>query len=655
MSNINYRLIRRFQEKADRVKPEDSGRMDSVKETRRLDLLTEAENAWTKLADFRRERRRTRRYTFGDGSGQWRDLVPDPDRHGHLITEYEYISRQGCTPLQNNMMRKFTKTVLGQFRGNQTEPVCVARDRDEQIIGEMMSIAVQYIYQLNDMWELDGSSLLEMLVSGVVCDRIGYNFIPAIQQENVFVRRVNPARLFYNRVEDVRSFDLKLIGELHDYTMREMISLFADSKADARRIQDLYNSERNDSLLDDPEPNSTRPADDISFFYPSTDKYHRVIEVWKLESKEMLRCHDTAEGKLYWAELGDEQYIRQINAERAVQAVANGIEPMLVDYEWRVRQYWYYRFMTPRGEILKEGESPYWHGQHPYVLRFYNLFDGRPHSFMGDIIDQQRLLNRFITTNDWIINSGAKNLLAIPEGAIPDNYTIDDFAAEWRKVGGVIIYRPLVGGVSGLPTEISHNSTNVGTGEMIKLMMNFLEEITGVHGALQGQNASSGTSGKLYESQANNAANNLIDLLESFKSFRVARDTKIMKTIQQYWNDKLFVNVAGKSYSKAAHYYDPDKVREAEVDLTLSENTATINYRIAMDDYLKWLYETGAISVRNLLSNISAPFADKVLQFKEQEDQEMMQAQAEMQAQGIAPAPDPGGGRQNPRTRQGGR
>ena len=174
-----------------------------------------------------------------------------------------------------------------------------------------MSIAVQYIYQLNDMWELDGSSLLEMLVSGVVCDRIGYNFIPAIQQENVFVRRVNPARLFYNRVEDVRSFDLKLIGELHDYTMREMISLFADSKADARRIQDLYNSERNDSLLDDPEPNSTRPADDISFFYPSTDKYHRVIEVWKLESKEMLRCHDTAEGKLYWVELGDEHQADQ--------------------------------------------------------------------------------------------------------------------------------------------------------------------------------------------------------------------------------------------------------------------------------------------------------------------------------------------------------
>lgn len=50
------------------------------------------------------------------------------------------------------MIRQLVKTVVGQFGSNQTEPVCVASDRDDQKLGEMMTIVMRYAYSLNKMW-----------------------------------------------------------------------------------------------------------------------------------------------------------------------------------------------------------------------------------------------------------------------------------------------------------------------------------------------------------------------------------------------------------------------------------------------------------------------------------------------------------------------
>ena len=53
------------------------------------------------------------------------------------------------------MIRQLVKTVVGQFGSNQTEPVCVASDRDDQKLGEMMTIVMRYAYSLNKMWEVE--------------------------------------------------------------------------------------------------------------------------------------------------------------------------------------------------------------------------------------------------------------------------------------------------------------------------------------------------------------------------------------------------------------------------------------------------------------------------------------------------------------------
>ena len=45
------------------------------------------------------------------------------------------------------------------------------------------------------------------------------------------------------------------------------------------------------------------------------------------------------------------------------------------------------------------------------MFKAYPFIDGEIHSFVADVIDQQRYTNRLITLNDWVIRASAKGVL----------------------------------------------------------------------------------------------------------------------------------------------------------------------------------------------------------------------------------------------------
>ena len=110
---------------------------------------------------------------------------------------------------------------------------------------------------------------------------------------------------------------------------------------------------------------------------------------------------------------------------------------------------------------------------------------------------------------------------------------------------------------------------------MLSLQMRLFEDISGVHGAIQGKAAQSGTPASLYAQQIQYSSTNLLDLFESFKTFREDRDIKIMKTIQQFYSDNRYLNLAGNSYGKEISTYTPEEVRNTEFDLSIAESLST--------------------------------------------------------------------------------
>lgn len=621
MGSIDYKIYRR-----EKLMPQEAVKNSSENGKRRgYKIVEEARQAWESLTQYRSQRARCRDYTFGK---QWNDPVVMSD--GRVVSEENYLREQGKLPLKNNLIRQLVKSVLGQFRSAQTQPVCVSRDRKEQVEGELMSSIMQYVYQHNRLGELDSRTLEEFLISGSCYHKVGYGTRRG--KSDVWVDAIQPTRIFFESMEDSRLWDCGLVGELHDVAMYDVISRF--SKGEEERIkwlQKLYGDASREKYYSEEDILRSKRTDRLDFDTPSDSSQCRVIEVWRMESMERLRCHDTMSGELYKVNVDKNGEIDAENQRRIKEASLQGVsvkEVALIESEWFVDHVWRYYFLTPQGDILEEGDSPYWHGEHPYTLSLYPLLDGEIHSFVEDVIDQQRYINRLITMIDFIMGSSAKGVLLFPEDQIPDGMTIDEIATEWTRYNGVILFSPKPG--AALPQQVSVNATNVGAYELLSLQMRLLEDISGVHSAIQGKTAASGTPSSLYAQQVQYSAVNLMDILETFKTFRENRDNKILKTIQQYYPDNRYVEIAGVANHDIPQV-SPEKVRNMDFDLTITESAAAPAYRQSSNDFLMALFNKGHISLQSLLETGAFPFADKLLQNINIEQQQQMQQLQQMQ------------------------
>ena len=137
---------------------------------RAFHLLMEAQHYWNQMDEFRKDRERNKRYTYGN---QWDDIICVD---GKSMTEEEYIKMQGNVPLKNNLIRRLVRNVLGVYRSQMKEPTCTARDRDEQKLGETMSTILQCNMQLNRMNNMFARTMEEFLISGFIVHRKSYGW-----------------------------------------------------------------------------------------------------------------------------------------------------------------------------------------------------------------------------------------------------------------------------------------------------------------------------------------------------------------------------------------------------------------------------------------------------------------------------------------------
>ena len=95
-----------------------------------------------------------------------------------------------------------------------------------------------------------------------------------------------------------------------------------------------------------------------------------------------------------------------------------------------------------------------------------------------------------------------------------------------------------------------------------------------------------------------------------------------MKTIQQFYTDVRYIDLAGSEYNDESKWYNPEKVQNAEIDLTISEGYNTPAYQMLANDFLMELFRANAVDVKTMLENSSYPFATKILEaIKRNEEQ----------------------------------
>lgn len=641
-----------------RVMPSSGKTFDSVKRRmerkngRKTDyeLLQRCWQAWNNLEAVRMTRDRAKRYCYGD---QWGDTVR-VYKNGYYydMTEREYLKRKGSVPLSNNVMVSILNTLVGMYAKQGTEPVCFARTRSSQSLSDMMSATMQCNWQNTQMEDLLKHALEDYLIGGVMVCRETYE--DRTQEiEDSWTDYIEPNYVFWEGGSDPRHLDLSLIGVLHDESVNDLYKKFAREEYglsidDLNRIFDI---DPDNSQTEGTMHNDTNDLSNISFDIPSKrGHYVRVIEAWTTETKYRYQCYDpiaTNESDAYFRiECDDKVLIAELNAknvERKKQYDLMGVpseDRAYITAKKVADKYWYYTFMAPDGTVLCRGETPYDFKSHPFTVKFYPYVNGEIHPFMGNVIDQQRYINRLIIMNDMAIRSSAKGLMLVPTQVL-DGMTPDEFAEQATEYDGIMFYTPKATLPNSRPDVITSNAVNLGTNELLQIELNLMREVSNVSGALQGKTPTAGTSASRYAQESQNASTSLYSILKDMESFTECVAQKKCMMIKQYYDNGRPIFNRDNTYPME---YDRLAARDIMFKISIKNAAATASYQNNINDKLDRLLEMGAINIVQYLQNLNEPFADKLLQDVQSQVEDLRAQQAEMGQQapqnGVVPGAD---------------
>ncbi len=408
-------------------------------------------------------RRRRMRYKRFTYGDQWGDMVRDS--RGAMVREGDLMAAGGRQPLTNNLIRRLVKTIVGRWRTMAAE----SRRYEDPALGA----------RLNSLAELDARMLEEFLISGCAIQRVSReNRVPV--GSAVWVDNVSPRDFFVNAFCDPRGHDIRLAGMLHEMTPVELAARFGsgDRMRTAALLQRARAIAGGDVIPAEPLVRDCASED----FARARSGYCRVIEIWTLDSAVTSSDTDIAMG-------------------------------------------WHCRWMLPDGTLLDQYHSPYGHGSHPFAIKFYPLTDGEVHSFVEDVVEQQKYINRLVVLIDKMMGASAKGVLLFPMAQKSPLVSWEEIAERWSRTDGVI---PVMGRGETLPTQISGNGADAGAHQLLSLELKLFEDVSGVSNALLGESSNATGGAGLFDAQVRNSTIALADIFDTFESFLDERDRRIL-------------------------------------------------------------------------------------------------------------------------------
>lgn len=631
------RLIRRVPLKQmDSVK----ARQEKVGRERDIHLLERAERIWDNLSPVRERRARSVRFAYDD---QWGDMIMV---NGKMMTQREYLMRQGNVVIQTNQIKNKIDTIVGILIKEKNEPICNARDRDEQQYGEVMTAALQANCYKNKMEPLYTLAMKDMCLGGITAFRESYDDVSGpVRDLDSWTRYCNPNHIFFDSaMSDPLFRDMTIIGQFFDMSFEQVCAMFARNERDYAILKEVYPQQsqmfRYDAMEDPTEKNND---ENIVFRQPTDHTKCRVYEIWTLESRPRIRLHDTSEGREVIVDADDRKYrdyVRKQNLSRRETGRNEGWAEDEIPYiigdgfgkdplernGFFTDTFWYCRYLAPDGTILWEGESPYPDRLHPFTLCATPFVDGKIVGYMDDAIDHNIAINRAIILHDWLVRRQAKGVTVVPKSVIPKGMSPEEFAESWTSLDDMLFIELKEGQEGLMPKVFQGSAQTFNVSDLVNTYSKLMENSTAVTGAMQGKTPYSGTSGALYAQMTSNASTPIASLLSQFHNFLEALHTKKMKNIAAFYSPDRFEKIAGKIdgiFDNAN--LKLNEVGNIEYDLSIKESTETPVHRFAVNDTLQNLLQMGAITPQQFLKYGYFPGTEGLYQ-------EMQARQAEVEA-----------------------
>lgn len=602
-----------------------------------IDLLNTCRELWDNGDTFRKQRARAFRFTYVD---QLSDLI---EVDGQTMTMRKYLVRQGNVALQTNQMKNKVETMEGVILKESLEPVCTARDRDEQQYGELMTTTLQANCNKNKMTKLYTAWVKEACLGGLMAAYESWdNTSGPAGKTDTWTQYVNPNMLFFDaKMDDPRFWDINIIGRIKKYDFGKLCANFAKDEKDYAILRDIYNPTLSRCV---PYMESTDRYDNdlITFMQDVDPAVCCVCEVWTRETKARIRLHDTNNAEEFVVDADDNtlrRMVRKENERRKALGQRSGVNIGLIEGDgygeddvdkngFFIDEFWYCRDLAPDGTILWEGESPYPDRQHPFSVAAIPMIDGRIVGYLYDMIDHNIIMNRAICLNDWLIRTNAKGVVVVPKALVPDDMSPQDFANSWTSIDDMV-FIDVKPGMEGLMPKVFYGQAQ--TFDVARYLDTFNrmgDKSTAITDALQGRTPYSGTSGAMYAQMAQHSTTAIASFLSSVHGFLEDVHTKKMKNISAFYDKERYAKIAGSIdgvFDNAN--MNLFEVGDIEYDLSLKESFETPAYRAAINQDAKEFLMAGLIDFETYLDISHAPYSEMIKQKLQARAAELQNAQ----------------------------
>lgn len=592
-------------------------------------LLMSAYNCWNSLATLRTNIRRNEEFIYGD---QHSDKVYDHENHRY-VTERRMYQEMGIQPSQYNIIRNIiTRSIPGLWMQNRTLPVCVAQKEENQADSDVLTATLHALYRKLEISKLENSEIVQILASGIMARDI--NYANRNGEGDIVADYISPYSFFVdNSMTDPRYTDCSIVGYFYDADIDLIAGKFArGSKEREMQVRALYRGNSEQRIMSMTET-FTDERIETDFFTPSIENsgLGRVIKVQRKETVSCWWVHDYLHGTCKPYTDVTERELKQLKAKRIQEQAAMGVpveKMLLLDYWWESDQRVVYYWLTPWGDVLERLVSPYWHGGFSIVFELHEFFIGKIYPFAKDLIDTQKQVNRLSNLSEILTKHSAKDLVYIPMSTLADSngYGVDYIQRTASKIGGVIPYNIDPKAPNARPERENTMAAAFTPLNVVNMWLKISENVSGVYGALQGAQPTSGTPAQMYAQQSHNSATSLNGIYETIQSYRNKTCKMMVQLMQQFYKGRryIFDKKTGKML-----LYDEAKVKNIDFELAIVENTDTPAYRLMVNDILIQLkqFDTqNQLDLRALLEAGNFPFKDQLLDYLNKREQEASEA-----------------------------
>lgn len=642
----------------ERNERERSGRGASMR------ILYSAMHHFNNMQRVRDEGERCHRFVNGE---HWSDKIK---YNGKWVSEREALLDQGYNPRTVNLVNRVVKNVMGVVLKNGNQPLAYSIDGAEQGVCDVVNKLCEASNTRNEMKLMLPQQFKQFLEFGMVISKQTFGFRDG--KYGCWNVNIDPRNFFCDTgTQDIRGWDCNMVGMLHTISLDDVLASFATKKSAKagremhRMICESYGKCRDRRYVSNlfSEQFGRNRYNGVDFLFPKNGNLCRVIEIWTKETRARYYVHDTLDGSLHIIEEGEYgEFVEAENARRVQMARSAGVPQGDIEAamaiadasdeddvrglsmpescrlrvaEWHEDRFWYYRFLTPDGLVLDEGESPYMHKSHPFVYVFYPFVLGEVRSFVFDILEEQKNLNRDATMFVQIMKNSMKGFTVYDKNTLPEEDPDGEHLMEVLAQPGGSYGFNLKGGeqIQQKVTQLSSNNTNIGLMENMQMSQRNIEDVSGVNGALQGKPGYSTTSGSLYQQQTQNATSSLLDIIEAFYAFMIKNEYKHASNLLQAYDAGMVDKIAGKgSYELVAAYLDTMNSDTLELDFKMVESSSSAVYRQIIWDYAQAWLQSGFIDFKTYLHVCNLPVTDRLLVMLEE-------ANAQFQKNGEEPLP----------------